>query len=317
MKRRAFIAAGLLIIPAVTKAQGKPPRVALLWPAPHPPIYKEVFVNAMRSLGYVNGESIIIDDRSAPPQQLPNAASELVRINVDVICAGSSAGVRAAVNATHTIPIVALDLESDPVASGFASSLARPAGNLTGFFLNFPEFSAKRLELIKEMLPTASHVAILWDSSMDRTPLTGMESAARALGIRVHILEVRDASDLETAFKHAIEVRASIVMVMPSPRLDGSKARILSLANTHHLPIMALFAHYASDGALLSYGPNIEEMNAREAGYVDKILKGTKPGDLPIQRPEKFDFVLNLRAARMLRVKIPQSVLARADDVIQ
>jgi putative ABC transport system substrate-binding protein len=271
----------------------------------------------MRSLGYVDGENVSIDDRSAPPQQLGIVALELVRSNVDVICAGSSAGVRAAMNATRSIPVVALDLESDPVASGFASTLARPAGNLTGFFLDFPEFSAKRLELIKEMLPGTSHVAILWDSSMDRTPLTGMESAARALNMRVHIIEVRDVSDFEVAFKRAVEARADIVMVMPSPRLDGSKAKIMALANSHHLPIMALFAHYASDGALLTYGPNIEDMNAREASYVVKILKGTRPGDLPIQRPEKFDFVLNLRTAKVLGISVPQSVVARADEIIQ
>jgi putative ABC transport system substrate-binding protein len=271
----------------------------------------------MRGLGYVDGENVIIDDRSGPPQQLGAVALELVRSNVDVICAGSSAGVRAAMSATHTIPVVALDLESDPVASGFVSTLARPAGNLTGFFLNFPEFSAKRLELIKEMLPNASHVAILWDSSMDRTPLSGMEGAAHALNMRVHVIEVQDASELEAAFRRAGEVRAGIVMVMPSPRLDGSKVTILALGSSHHLPIMALFAHYASDGALLTYGPNIEDMNAREAVYVVKILNGARPGDLPIQRPEKFDFVLNLRTARALGIKIPQSVMARADSVIQ
>jgi putative ABC transport system substrate-binding protein len=244
-------------------------------------------------------------------------AAELVALKVDVIHAGSSAGTRAAIAATRKIPIVAVDLETDPVASGFASSLAHPAGNLTGIFLNFPEFTAKRLEILKETIPEVSHVAMLWDSSMDRTPLRGTNSVARRLNLQVSIIELRDDSDLESGFKRAIAERAGVVMVMPSPRLDGYKPKILRLAATYRLPLVTLFAHFTSDGGLLSYGPNIEDMLVRSAPYLAKILEGNKPGDLPIERPAKFDFVVNMKTANTLHLKIPQSVLARADEVFR
>jgi putative ABC transport system substrate-binding protein len=321
IKRRAVISSlclGVLLPAQWSRAQQeKLFRLGMLWPGPHPRAYDESFLDALRELGYVEGKNLVVDYRFGAPDDLASFALELIRLKVDVIHAGSSAGTRAAIAATHEIPIVAVDLETDPVASGFVSSLSRPAGNLTGIFLNFPEFTAKRLEILKETLPAVSRVATLWDSSMDRAPLSGMESVAQRLNLHVSIIELRDDSDLEPAFKRAIAQRAGVVMVMPSPRLDGYKPKILSLAASYRLPVMTLFAHFTADGGLLSYGPNIQDLLGRSAPYVDKILKGANPGDLPIQRPVKFDFVVNMKTANTLRLKIPQSVLARADDVIR
>jgi putative ABC transport system substrate-binding protein len=321
MNRRAFLTS-LSLGPLLMASDGKAERdrvfrLGMLWLGPHPPVYHEGVVDALRELGYVEGRNLVVDYRFGGPQELVAQAAELVGLKVDLIHAGSSAGTRAAMAATRNVPIVTVDLETDPVASGFASSVARPAGNLTGIFLNFPEFSGKRLEILKETLPRVSRIAVLWDASMDRSPLSGMDDAARRFNLRLFMVEVRDDSDLESAFKRAIQSHAGVVMVMPSPRLDGYKPQILKLGATYRLPVMTLFAHFTADGGLLSYGPNIHDMLRRSTTYVAKIFEGSKPGDLPIERPAKFDFWVNLKTAKSLHLKIPQSVLAQADEVIR
>ena len=243
-------------------------------------------------------------------------ADELVRMNIEVIYAGGSSGVRAAFNATREIPIVAVDLETDPIASRMVASLARPGGNLTGFFLDLPEFSAKRLEILKEALPTVSRVVVLWDSSLDPAPLSRMDSAARTLKLGLIRSEVRTVADIENAFRTAADRKAQAVMVMQSPTLDGYKDQILQFGEKYRLPVFAVFANFAAEGAVLSYGPNVNEMVARSAAYVDRILRGAKPGDLPIQRPVKFDLLVNLKAAKALGLSITHSVLVRADEVV-
>jgi putative ABC transport system substrate-binding protein len=277
----------------------------------------DVWRAAMRELGYIERENILFEIRSGTPQQLAALAQELARLNVDLILCVSSPAVRAAIDLPHQIPIVALDLETDPVASGLASTLARPGGNLTGLFLDLPEFSGKQLEILRETLPGLSHVIVLWDRSMDPAPLAGMEGASRALHLRISVREVDDESTLPAIFEEATAKKAGAVVVMQSPRLLGYRLQILKLAADARLPVMGMFANFAEAGALLSYGPNIEEMCRRPSGYVDRILKGTKPGDLPIQRPQKFDFALNMRTAKSLHLTIPQSVLARVEEVIR
>jgi putative ABC transport system substrate-binding protein len=256
INRRAFLTSlslGLLLKARDSRAeQERVFRIGMLWLGPHPARYHEGVLEALRGLGFVEGRNLVVDYRFGGPDELAAQAAELVALKVDVIHAGSSAGTRAAIAATRKIPIVAVDLETDPVASGFASSLAHPAGNLTGIFLNFPEFTAKRLEILKETIPEVSHVAMLWDSSMDRTPLSGTNSVTRRLNLQVSIIELRDDSDLEPGFKRAIAERAGVIMVMPSPRLDGYKPKILRLAATYRLPVVTLFAHFTSDGGLLS-----------------------------------------------------------------
>jgi len=320
LDRRAFLTSlsfAVILIARDSKAQAdKVFRLGLLWLGPHPPEYHQGVLDALRAFEYVEGKNLIAHYGFGGPDELVGLASEMVRMKVDVIHAGSSAATRAAIGATRTIPIVAVDLETDPVASGFASTLARPGGNLTGFFLNLPEFTGKRLEILKEALPGISHVAALWDSSMDRAPLIGIDAAARRFNLRVSVIELASNSELESAFSQAARMKAGALIVMPSPRLDGYKSTMIKLAATHRVPLVTLFAHFTADGGLLSYGPNIQDLLDRSATYIDKILKGTKPGDLPIQRPAKFDFVVNLKTANAFHLKVSDSVLARADKVI-
>jgi putative ABC transport system substrate-binding protein len=271
----------------------------------------------MRDIGYIEGENVVYEVRSGAPKELPALASELVRSNVDLMLCVSSAPVRAAMGVTRTVPIVALDLETDPVASGFAVTLGHPGGNLTGWFLDFPEFSAKQLEILKETLPALTQVMVLWDPAMERAPLSGFESASRRLHVRVFVREVGDASLLDLIFKDAVAKKVGAVLVMQSPTLVGYRRQIAKLAADFRLPLMGMFTYFTADGALLSYGPNVDDMYRRTTVYIDQILKGARPGDLPIRRPEKFDFVVNIRTARTLGVRLPQSVLARADEVIR
>ena len=276
----------------------------------------DVWRAAMRELGYIEQDNVDLYIRYGTPQQLQAMARELVRLNVDLIVCVSSPAVKAVIDLNRTVPIVALDLETDPLASGLASTLGRPGGNLTGFFLDLPEFSGKQLEILRETLPALSHVVVLWDRSMDRAPLSGIESASRALHLRVSLREVDDESMLPSIIEAATVKKAGALIVMQSPRLIGYRAQILKLAADARLPVMGMFANFAEAGALLSYGPNIEALCRRPSDYVDRILKGAKPGELPIQRPQKFDFVVNMRTAKALRLTVPQSVLARADEVI-
>ena len=281
MDRRAFLTSacfGFAVWVRTSAAQAKVFRVGLLWPGARNP-YAQTFLDPLRKLGYVEGENLVLERRFGEPHEFSLFAAQLVELKVDVIFAGASSCVRAAMRAPRDIPVVATDLESDPVASGYANSLAHPGGNLTGFFLDLPEFSAKRLEILREMLPNASRVMVLWDPSLDRTPLTQLEAAARNFRLRPVLREVHTDSDLELAFKDADKQNPDVVMVMQSPTLDGLKDHILQLARIYRLPVMAVFANFTAGGALLNYGPNVDELVARSAGYVDKILRGTRPGD--------------------------------------
>jgi len=292
-------------------------RVGLLWNSPHPKMYDDLFIGAMGALGYREGDNLRFEYGFGRPDELPALAKRIAQANADLIHCGSSAAVRAAMGATRKIPVLAVDLESDPVAKGFASSLAHPGGNLTGFFLDLPEFSAKRLEVLKETLPDLSRVTVLWDPSLEGTPLVGLKTAAKTLRLRVFVSDVRDGSALDAVFRAAVDRKTGAVMVMQSPRLDSYKDHILELGAKHRLPLMAMFANFTVDGGLLNYGPNVEDLTSRSAIYADKILKGANPGDLPIQRPTKFDLVVNLKTAKVLGITIPESILLRADEVIR
>ena len=317
--RRTFIgyfAAGLALAAKSSSAQqGKVFRVGVLLPGPRNP-FKDYFISSLRDAGYIEGQNLILDFRNVHPAELPAAAQELVRRNVDVIWAAASSSVQAAIKATRDIPIVAVDLESDPLASGYALSLARPGGNVTGFFLDLPEFGAKRLEVLKEALPGVSSVTVLWDPTLDRAPLGKMNAAARDLKLRLAVKEIRTAEDIEKAFE-GVNRRSHAIVMMQSPTLDSYGVRIVKLGEKLRVPVMAVFAVFVGEGALLSYGPSATGMVVQSADYVDRVLRGARPGELPIQRPVKFDLALNLRTAKALGVTIAPSILQRADQVVR
>jgi putative ABC transport system substrate-binding protein len=238
---------------------GKAFKLGTLSPAPPVPRISGLIREALRDLGYVEGRNLIYMERWAggSEERLHRDAAELVELKVDVIYAGSSAGVSAAANATKTIPIVAIDLESDPVANGWAASLGRPGGNVTGFFLDLPELGGKRLEQLKELVPGLSRVAVLWDASQDRTPLKATEVAARALGLRMVTLEVRRPEMLS---RTAVKEQAQAILMMQSPMFDGTASKIATLAAEHRLPIAGFLPFHSESGFLMSYGPDVEDL---------------------------------------------------------
>ena len=327
MIRRAItllitLTVAILMVPLAADAKpvGKVYQIGLLlFIASGPNANIEAFRRILHALGWVEGQNIAIDYRWGEEklERLRNHAAELVRRNVDVIVASSSPAVQAARQATQTIPIVALDMETDPVASGLAASFARPGGNLTGVFLDQPALSGKWLELLREAVPDVTRVAVLWDAAINPEPLRATEVIAQVLRLPLHILEVRSPHEFEPAFEAATRARARALMVSQSPMLSVHQTHIAALAASRQLPTIAMFREFAQAGILLSYGPNIQEVFRRAAIYVDKILKGTQPGDLPIERATTFEFVINLKTAQALGLTIQPSLLFQATEVIR
>jgi putative ABC transport system substrate-binding protein len=250
-------------------------------------------------------------------QKLRSAAADLVRLPVDVIVAVSSPAVNAASAATVTIPIIAIDLETDPVAKGFAASLARPSKNITGLFLDLPELNGKRLQLLKEFVPTLSRVAVLWDPSLDPTPLKAAELAARTVSVDLQVASAGRREDFAPALGEATRQHAGALLVVQSPAFDLYAKDIADLALKYRLPSIGLFNEFAKSGGLASYGPDLRALFAQSANYVDRILKGAHVGSLPIERPVRFELVVNVKTANVLGLTIPQSILAGADEIIQ
>jgi putative ABC transport system substrate-binding protein len=275
------------------------------------------FGRGLSELGYIEGQNIVVEWRDADfkPDKYAGLATELVRLKVDVIFAAGPASIRAARNATGTIPIVAVDLESDPVASGLIASLARPGGNVTGLFLDLPELSGKQLELLKEAISGLSRVAVLWDPATGPFQLRATEAAARSLGVQLQPLEVPSPDKFDSAFWAATKGHAEALIVLGSPVL--AQPRIAHLATKSRLPLISQFKEISEAGGLMAYGPSRLDMGRRAATFVDKILKGSKPADLPVERPTKFEFVINLKVAKQIGLTIPPNVLVRADRVIK
>jgi len=280
----------------------------------------EAFRQGLRELGYVEGQSLAIEPRYTEGKldRLPDLAGELVRLNVDVIVAGGSTAIRATKNATKLIPIV-MAHGSDPVELGYVASLARPGGNITGLTHLAPELGGKRLELLKDMIARLSRVAVLTDPGTGGhgPQIRELEIAAPALGLQLRPVEVRAPSELESAFSAMTMWRADAFIGLQQPTLDRLRQRIVDLAAKNRLPAMYPNREYVETGGLVSYAADIVAMFRRSAVYVDKILKGTKPADLPVEQPMKFELIINLKTAKQIGLTIPPNVLARADRVIK
>jgi len=283
--------------------------------------YPDAFRQGLRELGYIEGQNIVIEWRFAKGERkrLPGLADELVKLKVDCILAATPASTRAAKNATHTIPIV-MGGGGDPVRDGFVASLVRPGGNITGLTSSNSALAGKRLELLKEAFPHISRVGVLWDPSRQggEVSFKQTENVARALGVKLESLEVERPYDLEEAFRVAVNWRAEGLIVI-GPGIAGRRRRahLAELAAKHRLPAMYSGKRFVNDGGLMSYAPDRPDLYRRAAIYVDKILKGANPGDLPVERPTKFELLINLKAAKQLDVTIRPEVLYQADKVIK
>jgi ABC-type uncharacterized transport system substrate-binding protein len=281
----------------------------------------DAFRQGLRELGYLERKDIVVEYRHAEGKQdrLNNLAGELVGLRVEVIVAGGTASAQAAKRMTKTIPIIMTNV-SDPVSLGFAVSLARPGANITGLSTLAPELSGKRLELLKETLPKLARVTVVGDSTnpANAQALREAELAAETIGVQLqYYLEVRDAPDVEIAFRVATKAHSDAVLALTSAVLFSQRTQVASLAVKNRLPVVYGQPEYVEAGGLMSYGTSIADLYRRAATYVDKILKGTKPADLPIEQPTKFELVINLKAAKQIGLTIPPNVLARADRVIR
>jgi putative ABC transport system substrate-binding protein len=281
---------------------------------------REAFLQGLRELGYEAGKNILIEYRYAEGKfdRLPALAAELVQLKVDLIVTVGTASTRPANEATRTIPIV-MAQDSDPVGNGFVTSLARPGGNITGLSQMAPDLVGKELELLKEVNPKLARVAVLGtsNSASNAQALREMEAPAKALGIAVEYQDVRNASDIETALAATSKGRAEALLVLTSAVLNSNRSQLFTLVEKHRLPAIYPQSDYVDAGGLMFYGPNVTEMFRRAATYVDKILKGAKPADIPVEQPKKFEFIVNLKAAKLIALTIPPNVLARADRVIR
>jgi putative ABC transport system substrate-binding protein len=279
----------------------------------------EAFRQSLREMGYVEGQNIflVFPSGEVKPERLPNLAAELVRLKVDVIVA-PSASVGAAMNATRTIPIVT-PINSDLVRTGLVASLARPGGNVTGLTALASDLSGKRLELLKEVVPEVSRIAVLSSprSANARAQMRETEITARAFGVQLERLEVNGPDDFEMAFQAARKKRAGALIPLDTAVFFTHRAQMVKLAVKSRLPAIYAFKEFVDAGGLMSYAANLVDMYRRAAVYVDKILKGAKPAELPVEQPMKFEFVINLKAAKQIGLTIPPNVLARADKVIK
>jgi putative ABC transport system substrate-binding protein len=319
------LAVGLALAPLIEAQQGaKVARIGHLSPnlAARTHLY-EALLQGLRDLGYVEGRNVVIEIRDAEGnlERLPALAAELIALKVDVIVTAGTPAALAAKQATRTVPIVCAGV-SDPVTSGVVTNLARPGGNVTGFSTLAPELVGKRLEHLKQAVPGVSRVAVLWEPGglgerTDKDMQKAADVAGRALGLRLQFVEARGPADFDRAFSEMTRARAGALTVLPSNMFGSERRRLVELAAKNRLPAVYERREFVDDGGLMSYGTNFADLFRRAATYVDKILKGAKPADLPVEQPTKFELVLNLKTATALGLTIPQSLLVRADEIIR
>ncbi|HSE05121.1 MAG TPA: ABC transporter substrate-binding protein [Methylomirabilota bacterium] len=326
MTRRSFItvtAGGLLARPLGAGAQpAKPVRIGVLRAAPDGVVFREgfeLFRQVLRGNGFVEGANFTIEYRvrAGSAEEIATLAGELAHPRIDAIVAIGPAAVRAAAAATKSIPIVAVDLESDPVAEGFVGSLGRPGGNLTGLFLDFPALSGKWIELLKEMVPRLSRIGVLWDPTTPPNLLKGAGAAAGTLRVEIFPVEARAPEELAPAFRSAVEKRAGGVLVLSSPLFYSARAQIVAMAARHRAPTIMPFPEFAEDGGLMAYGASVPGMYRQAGDVMVKVLRSGRPGDIPIERPARFELIVNRKTAASLGLVVPRSLFARADKVIE
>jgi putative ABC transport system substrate-binding protein len=286
---------------------------------PPPPANWNAFEQGLREAGYIEGRNIAFEHRSAhdQPELFPKLAFELASLKVDVIFARGTWALTAAKKATQTIPIVGIDLESDPVEVGLVASIARPGGNITGLFLDLSELSGKHLQFLKEIIPATSRVAVLGDNDINAPQLRELKRVAQSLALQTQAVELKSATNLEGAFDSAKSWGADALIVLSNPLALAYRKRIGELAAKAGLPTIYLYRAHVDAGGLISYGPDLPDMFRRAGAYVGRILGGTKPADLPIERPARFELVVNLKTAKVLGITIPETILVRADEVIE
>jgi putative ABC transport system substrate-binding protein len=328
LDRRQFIyifAGGLLAAPLAAEGQaaGNRSRIGLLdviAPSPSRQVLWDAFRQRLRELGYREGEQVDFEFRSAhgQPDSLAGLADALVRLRVDVIVAASTPAVLAAKRATTTIPIVMTNT-ADPVGTGLVGNLAHPDGNVTGLSTLSAELSAKRLELLREIVPAASRVAVLWDDTNPAfaSAVRETQAAARSFGMPLSVFTARRADEIDRAFAAMVSERTRALIVVPGNVFLPERKRLVEAAARHRLPAAYAQSEYVDVGGLMAYGSNLSDLFARAASFVDRILKGAKPAQLPIEQPRKFELVINLKTAKVLGLTIPRSLLQRADQVIE
>ena len=322
MRRREFLSVvvgAATACPLAARAQQAMPTIGVLWPGAEPPAppRMESFRQALRQLGYVEGQNIAIELRYARRglSNLPELAAELIRLNANVLLTFGDLSPKITQQATKTIPIVAIS--DDILGAGLIASLSRPEGNVTGLTLMSPELSAKRLEVLQEIIPGMSRVAALWDPTTGISQVALTERAAKTLNLSLQVLEVRRRDDVVEAFRAARSGQADAVNVFSSPFLASLFREIIILSAEYRLPAIYQWKEHVDAGGLVSFGPSLAAMFRQAATIVAKILKGTKPADLPVEQPTKFELAVNVRTAKGLGLAIPPSILVRADDVVE
>ncbi|HTB04335.1 MAG TPA: ABC transporter substrate-binding protein [Bradyrhizobium sp.] len=325
MRRRDFIlgAAGSLTGPGLVRAESRNavPKIGFLFPGPEDALKSRMalLLEGLSGEGFHEPDQFILVARATGGDEarIVPQLKEMIAEGVELLIPTGPSCMRAARTLTRTIPIVTFDLESDPIESGWLGGYAHPGGNITGVFSDFPEFSGKWLELLKETIPSCSNVVALWDPATSTVQPRAIANAAQSVGVKTEVLEIKSFSDLEATFEAAGARRPDGLLILSSPIVSISSKQIAELALIHRLPAISLFANFARSGGLISYGPNLEDLYRETAAMAGKILKGAKAADLPAERPTRFDLVVNLKTAKALNLTMPTSMLLRADEVIE
>jgi putative ABC transport system substrate-binding protein len=323
VKRREFIVAFVMAQLAVSpqgetqQTDGKLPRIGLLFGVRSE--NSDALIEGLRMAGHTDGQNVVLETRfqGMSPERIDELANELVALKCNVIFAADPYAIRGVMKASKSVPIVGIDLETDPVANGWAQSLARPGGNLTGFFLDIPEMGGKLIEFARDVIPDLTRLGVVWDEAIGVMQFSATETAARALGVTTISLPTRRLEEISDGLERAARARTQCIIVLSSPLFFRWRSQIVDLALQQRLPTISVLTSFPKVGGLLAYGPNLPAMFIRAATYIDRILSGTKPGDLPIQRPSKFTLAINAKSASTLGLSIPESLLSRADEVIE